>query len=204
MCNSYEQRTSWQAYKDLLRNLTIDVPEWQNELDLPQADIVRIGDTAPAMAASDGLAKLAPMRFGLPSKSPKSALIFDFRSDGRNFAKDQRCVIPASAFFGYTGARYPKARHRFILAGEPFMGIAGIWRRGEGNQLSAFAMLTTEPDSDVAPYHNRQIVVLRPEDWWPWLAMTRPESELLKALPAGSLKVEIERREVGEPAQPKR
>lgn len=30
-------------------------------------------------------------------------------------------------------------------------------------------MLTAEPSSDVAPYHNRQIVVLGPEDWGRWL-----------------------------------
>ena len=30
-------------------------------------------------------------------------------------------------------------------------------------------MLTTEPGPDVAPYHNRQILVLKREDWARWL-----------------------------------
>ncbi len=174
----------------MLRRLTIDMPAWQDERDLPQADMVRISDMAPVMAKSESIAKLAPMRFGLPPKGPISSPIFNFRSEGRRFSEDQRCVVPASAFFEYTGKRYPKTRHRFTLAGEPFMGIAAIWRPGEGNQPPAFAMLTMEPGPDVAPIHNRQIVVLRPEDWWPWLAMVRPESELLRALPAGALEVE--------------
>jgi putative SOS response-associated peptidase YedK len=43
------------------------------------------------------------------------------------------------------------------------MAIAGLWREGEGNQPPTFTMLTTEPGPDVAPTHNRQVVVPRPE-----------------------------------------
>ncbi len=35
--------------------------------------------------------------------------------------------------------------------------------------------------------------MLRPEDWGHWLFLTRPEAELLKPLPAGTLKVEVVR-----------
>jgi putative SOS response-associated peptidase YedK len=41
----------------------------------------------------------------------------------------------------------------------------------------------------VAPYHNRQVVVVRPEDWSAWLHLTKPEAELLRPLPGGSLDV---------------
>jgi putative SOS response-associated peptidase YedK len=44
-------------------------------------------------------------------------------------------------------------------------------------------MLTTEPSPDVAPYHNRQVVVLRPDDWASWIYLTKPEAELLQPLP---------------------
>jgi putative SOS response-associated peptidase YedK len=54
-------------------------------------------------------------------------------------------------------------------------------------------MLTTEPGPDVAPYHNRQVAVLRPEDWASWLSLTRPEAELLKPLPSGALEVQTVR-----------
>lgn len=56
-------------------------------------------------------------------------------------------------------------------------------------------MLTTEPGPDVAPIHNRQVVVLRPENWTAWLALSKPESELLRPLPKGSLSVETVRQE---------
>ena len=54
----------------------------------------------------------------------------------------------------------------------------------------AFTLLTTAPGPDVAPIHNRQMVVLDRADWMAWLDLTRPEADLLRALPAGSLNVE--------------
>ena len=50
-------------------------------------------------------------------------------------------------------------------------------------------MLTTAAGPDVAPYHNRQVVVLQPEDWAAWIRLTKPEDELLRPLAAGSLVV---------------
>jgi putative SOS response-associated peptidase YedK len=55
--------------------------------------------------------------------------------------------------------------------------------------LLTFTMLTTAPGPDVAPYHNRQVVVVRPEDWSAWLKLTKLEAELLWPLPEGSLDV---------------
>jgi putative SOS response-associated peptidase YedK len=75
----------------------------------------------------------------------------------------------------------------------PFMAIAGLWREGEGNQPPAFTMLTTPPGPDVVPYHDRQVAVLRPQDWASWIDLTMSEADLLKPLPAGALTVETVR-----------
>jgi putative SOS response-associated peptidase YedK len=37
----------------------------------------------------------------------------------------------------------------------------------------AFTLLTTEPGPDVAPIHNRQMVVLERSDWLAWLNLER-------------------------------
>lgn len=73
------------------------------------------------------------------------------------------------------------------------MAIAGIWREGHGNHPTAFTMLTTAPGAGMEPYHNRQIVVLRPEDWAAWIHLTKPEDELLRPLAAGWLVVQTVR-----------
>jgi putative SOS response-associated peptidase YedK len=54
--------------------------------------------------------------------------------------------------------------------------------------------VTTAPGADVEPYHDRQVAVLRPEDWSAWLYLTKPEGALLRPLPAGSLEVETVRK----------
>jgi hypothetical protein len=48
----------------------------------------------------------------------------------------------------------------------------------------------SENGPDLAPIHNRQVVVLHGSNWLAWLDLTRPESELLRPLPAECLTVE--------------
>ena len=193
MCNEYEQHVAYQAYVDLMQAEGLRVrPDvggaWVT------TDGVKIGDAGPAVRmAADGDSEVAPMRFGWPAPRPKAAPVFNFRSDGRSFAESRRCLIPASAFFEFTGTKYPKTKHRFTLASAQPFCIAGLWKRGEGNQPDAFTMLTTAPGPDMAPFHDRQIVVLPPGAWRDWLSLAKPEAQILRALPAGSLKVETVR-----------
>jgi len=193
VCNDYEQRVAWSDYCKMMQALELGIPTNQSERDLPQSDDIRINDLGPVMRAAGNGIELAPMRFGFPPPRAKAAPVFNFRSESRHFDKSNRCLIPATAFFEFTGKKYPKAKHRFALSGAPFMAIAGIWRESADNQPPAFTMLTTEPGPDVVPYHNRQVVVLKPDDWAAWIYLTKPESELLKPLPTGALGVETVR-----------
>lgn len=193
MCNDYEQHVAYQAYVDAMQAEALKVrPDMSGAWST--ADDIRIGDTGPvARIGGDGLVEVAAMRFGFPPPRPKASPVFNFKSEGRSFAKSNRCLIPASAFFEFTGTKYPKAKHRFTLNDAPFICIAGLWRPGEGNQPASFTMLTTAPGPDVAPIHGRQICVLPPGDWSAWLTLSKPEVELLRPLPAGSLSVETVR-----------
>jgi putative SOS response-associated peptidase YedK len=196
MCNNYEQLVAWEDFRRMMEQLELGMPTGQSEADLPRAEDIRINDPGPVMRAAGNVVELVPMTFGFPPARPRGGPVFNFRSEGRRFDKSNRCLVPASAFFEFTGTRYPKAKHRFTLAGAPFMAIAGLWRETEG-ALPAFAMLTTEPGEDVRPYHDRQVAVLRPEDWAAWLYLTRPERELLRPLPKGALQVETVREGTG-------
>lgn len=187
MCNDYELHVAWAEYCKMMQALELGIPTQQSELDLPQADDIRINDIGPVMRAAGNGVELVPMNFGFPPSGPRGGPVFNFRSEGRHFDKSNRCLVPASAFFEFTGKKYPKAKHRFALQDAPFMAIAGLWRESKGDNLPAFTMLTTEPGEDVKPYHNRQVVVLPPEHWGPWLYLTKPESTLLRPLPSRSL-----------------
>ena len=193
MCNDYEQHIRYADYAGLMRQLDLGIPDHQSQADLPQGDDIRIGNTGPVMRPTGNGVELATMTFGFPPKG-RGGPVFNFRSEGRHFGDSRRCLIPASAFFEFTGSKYPKTKHRFTLNGAPFLAIAGLWRDGEGNQPPAFTMLTTSPGPDVAPYHDRQVVVLQPRQWADWLWLSRPEAELLRPLPAGALSVETVRK----------
>jgi putative SOS response-associated peptidase YedK len=189
MCNDYEQHVRWAEYRKMMQALELAIPTRQSEFDLPQADDVRINDIGPIMQAAGDEIELAQMSFSFPPGRPRGPPVFNFRSEGRHFANSTRCIVLASAFFEFTGRRYPKAKHRFSLRGSPITAIAGVSRPAQGNQPPTFSMLTTSPGPDVAPYHNRQVVVLRPEDWAAWIHLTKAEANLLRPLPEDSLEV---------------
>lgn len=191
MCNDYEQHVSHAQYLKAIEALELDTAD---SAELPQADDIKIGDVGPVLRAAGNGAELVAMTFGWPPPRPKAPPVFNFKSDKRSFKDSKRCVIVCSGFFEFTGTKYPKAKHRFALKGSTVMGIAGLWSEDDKGALS-FTMLTTEPGPDIAPYHDRQICVLHPRDWAHWLFLTRPEAELLKPLPAGTLTVETVRPE---------
>ena len=186
MCNDYEQHVTHKQYLDAIKALELDTTDAKAEL--PQADDIRIGDMGPVLRAAGNGVEIVSMRFGWPPPRPKAAPVFNFKSDGRHFDNSKRCLIILSGFFEFTGTKSPKTKHRFSLKGSPIMAIAGLWSEDDTGALS-FTMLTTEPGPDIAPIHDRQVCVILPEDWAHWLFLTKPEAELLKPLPAGTLDV---------------
>jgi hypothetical protein len=115
MCNDYEQHVRWAEYCAMMEALELGIPTQQTELDLPQADDIKINDMGPVMRAAGNGIELVSMNFSFLPSGPRGGPVFNFRSDGRRFDKSNRCLIPASAFFEFTGKKYPKAKHRFAL-----------------------------------------------------------------------------------------
>ena len=189
MCNDYEQHVTHAAYRKAIAALELAAGD---DAALVKADDIRIGDVGPVLRAAGNGVELVAMRFGFPPPRPKAGPIFNFKSDGRDFSDSHRCVIVLSGFFEFTGTKYPKTKHRLALKDSAVMGIAGLWSEDKDGSLS-FTMLTTEPGPDIEAIHNRQVCVLRPEDWAAWLFLTKPEAELLAPLPAGTLVVDVVR-----------
>lgn len=89
----------------------------------------------------------------------------------------------------------------FTLPDKPVLAVAGLWREGGAGELETFAMLTTPPGRAVAPSNDRQIAVLASKDRADWHYLERRESEVLRQLAAGSLKVSLSRCGVDDPPQ---
>jgi len=134
-------------------------------------DVERI---STASAGGGGRDNPAPL--GLSTDAAEgSADFINFRSEGRRFPKG-RCLIPASHFFEFNGAKSPKWKWKFTKVGEDWFCFAGLWRPMPDGDREAFTLLTTQPGPDVAPIHNRQMVRLDRANWLAWLDLSRPGS----------------------------
>ncbi len=150
---------------------------------------VRITERAPIVRAAAAGAELVERRWSWPGPTGKP--VYNFRAEGRDFPRG-RCLIVADGFYEFTAPADPgqkrKDRWLFALAGGGELAIAGLVRDHPGVG-EAFTMLTIAPGPDVAPYHGRQVAVLREEEWERWLDPAVPAAGLLRPLPAGSLTV---------------
>jgi len=52
MCNDYEPYVRWAEYGATMQALELGIPTRQNELDLPQANDLKINEMGPVMRAA--------------------------------------------------------------------------------------------------------------------------------------------------------
>lgn len=192
MCNLYRMEKAPDAIIALARELghQLAFPE-----GLPnfQPRDVRITERAPILRRSEGL-ELVERRWSWPAPTGKP--VFNFRGEDRRFPPAERCVILTDGFYEFTappeipGAPKAKKKDRWLFTwpGHEWFGIAGIWRV-DAKVGEAWTMLTCEPGPDVAPYHNRQVVLLSPADCFAWLEPGSVAADFVRPLPAGSLAV---------------
>ena len=69
-----------------------------------------------------------------------------------------------------------------------WFGIAGIVR-SDPKVGEAFTLLTCAPGPDIAPYHDRQVVLLSPAECFGWLDAASVAADFVRPLAAGSLTV---------------
>jgi putative SOS response-associated peptidase YedK len=189
VCNDFGNNVPYSAYLEAFSQIRAPVVFPTAAPNLEPRDDIWPTETAPVFRRREEGVEMVQLRWGFPPTRPKGAPIINFRSEGRRFPKG-RCLVPASHFFEFTGAKSPKSKWKFTKIGENWFCFAGLWHPMPDGAGEAFTLLTTEPGPDVAPIHDRQMVVLDSPDWLAWLDLTRPESELLRPLPAGSLTVE--------------
>ena len=190
MCNDFGLRVPISELEEAFSEVRLPLIFPSGAPNLEPRDDIWPTEVAPVVRRQGDGAELVQLCWGFDPGRPKAPPVINFRSDGRRFADSRRCLVPASHFFEFTGAKSPKSKWKFTKAGEDWFCFAGMWRLAVGDTPEAFTILTTETGPDVAPIHNRQVVILERADWSAWLDLSRPETELLRALPAGSLHVE--------------
>jgi putative SOS response-associated peptidase YedK len=129
---------------------------------------------------SVGGVEMAELRWGLRPSEAGGKPFTLIRSEERRF-RSHRGLVPASEFRFGRGNRH----YRVVLADRDWFYFAGIWQPASQDWPEAYAILTVNSNPDVAPYQERQMVVLRREQRTQWLDVSHPERQLLRPLPAG-------------------
>ncbi len=196
MCNEHRSTMSLEQIEMAFSELRIPVIFPEGAPNLEPRESIKITDRHAILrraGAGAGAAELVVRRWSWPGPTGKP--VYNFRSEGRQFPQG-RCLIPADGFYEFTdpppveGApkRRPKSKWLFTMRGEPWFCIAGLWR-AHPDVGEAYTMLTTAPGPDIAPYHDRQIVVLGRSDWGRWLDPAILAADVLRPAPAGTLEI---------------
>ncbi|QNL19211.1 SOS response-associated peptidase [Hyphobacterium sp. CCMP332] len=190
MCGRYDIEVDAKALSEMLG---LDVPDFVRDADFSP------GDTGPVIAVGqDGQTKVVLMRWGLEPgwlKEKPTRPMFNARAETvaekpmfRAAFKRKRALVPAVAFYEWTGKPGAKTKWRFSKADGSLLIFAGLWEardRGDGEKQLTFTVLTTTPNADAADYHDRMPVVLDEKAQKIWLdPEADPQMLLEMAAPA--------------------
>ncbi len=210
MCNCYRANASLETLRASFAAQSLPLVFPTGAPNLEPLDNIRPTNAAPVLRPADpsdleqglviGAARwdLVPWFWKKPVKA-KTFLATNARSETahvlpafREAFRRRRCLVPATGFYEWTGEKGRKTKWRFTLKGADVFCIAGLWDRAEtaDGVVESFTMLTSAPGEDMRPYHDRQVVVLRPETYRTWLTLGADVAQLLSPLPGGSFHVE--------------
>lgn len=112
----------------------------------------------------------------------------------RELMATHRCLIPATGFFEWKNTAKGKQPFYIHLLSRPMFAFAGLWdswKSPEGNEITSFLIITTQPNDVMKPIHHRMPVILEKEfeDAWvdPGIKDVNKLAELLNPYDAGNM-----------------
>jgi len=132
-------------------------------------------------------------QFKRPLFNARSETIWE-KPSFKNLIRRYRAVIPANGFYewqrkGNSNGAGKQAKH-ITLAESPAMGLAAIIQV-HNDGYSQCCLITTDANSQMQDVHNRQPVIIKPEDMEAWLSDDSADTvnALMQPLPAGSFNI---------------
>lgn len=104
----------------------------------------------------------------------------------------RRCLVPASAWYEWTGDRGARTRHIFRRVDDGVIWFAGLWDRAEtsdAGEVHSFTILTGPSEGILADYHARAPVILDPSDFGVWMDPASDPSAVIAAVRADRFSV---------------
>jgi len=109
----------------------------------------------------------------------------------------KRCLIPADAFYEWSGPKGKRQKHKITLNTKAPFAFAGLWDHwlgADGSEFESAAIITVAANNDIASLHNRMPAIIHQADFDDWLDVKNVRAKealkLLKPAPSGYLNIQ--------------
>lgn len=103
----------------------------------------------------------------------------------RQAFQKRRCIVPFDGYYEWQKTPHGKIPYRIQLQNTEIFTIAGLyehWKNPEGQLVHSFTLITHEADPVIRHLHDRQPLVLLPEQEQLWLDPNIPSKDLIHEL----------------------
>jgi putative SOS response-associated peptidase YedK len=181
-------------------------------INFPEAEQFYPAQSAPVIFLNEGQKLITRMHWGLVPDFWRKPLeekrfsTFNYNSRAadwlqkptfRDAVRHRRCIIPATYFCEYTGAKGKKHLVPFSRPDAQVFAMAGVWSfwqgisKGEAVKMHTFSMLTTAANEIVKPIHPKAMpVILEWDDVDIWLSAPMAEAARL-AVPCPTNRLQV-------------
>lgn len=159
-------------------------------LNLPEEKFTSKYNVSPTaalwgLAVSRGALTLEPMQWGYIPPWAKEGVfkrpLFNARSETiwekpsfKNLIRRYRAIVPANGFYEWTRKGKDKEANYICLKDSPAMALGAIVQVHTDGYLQC-CLITTNANGEMQAIHNRQPVVIKPENMEEWLTNDDPK-----------------------------
>lgn len=149
----------------------------------PRYNIAPTQPVLVARLAADGRRWLSSLRWGWPRPGASRSPLINARAETvaikptfQNAMRWRRGLIPASGYYEWQSRGQRRQAFYIRREDQGLMGIAGLWRSGEGStrSLDSVVLLTTSACPGLDTIHPRMPALLPPDRWATWLSLDTP------------------------------
>ncbi len=209
MCGRFAQFLEQEALSDFFDIGSDQIPAFPPRYNIcPTQDI--------AVIRQQQTRRLVSMRWGFVPHWYKRAnggpLLINARAETiatkpafRQACRTQRCLIPASGFYEWSGSKETGKQPWYIApSGNAPLAFAGIWQDWcdpDGPAISTCAIVTTQANDALKHIHHRMPVLIAAPDFDLWLGVSGVgAAKLMRPAPDNALKCHKVSSEIGSPA----
>ena len=110
----------------------------------------------------------------------------DTKRSFKPYFEKRRCLVPASAFYEWTGEKGNKQPYYIHPTHEPvfaFAGLYNVWTSPGGDEkIPTYTIITTDANEKMSRLHDRMPAMLLKEEWDFWLDPENHDTKALKEM----------------------